>query len=87
MRVVYMHMRKVGRGRYECDVVPLCDHAANTEPGELTDTYARLLEDNIHEQPAYWLWTHKRWKRKVEYPPGFVDRLHPVPDDDRASHK
>ena len=87
MRVVYMHMRKVGRGRYECDVVPLCDYAANTEPGELTDTYARLLEDNIHEQPAYWLWTHKRWKRKVEYPPGFVDRLHPVPDDDRASHK
>ncbi len=83
MRVVYMHMSKVGRSRYVCRVVPLTDHAATTEPGQLTDTYARLLEDNIHEQPAYWLWTHKRWKRRVEYPEGFVDRLHP--GDDRPS--
>ena len=33
----------------------------------LTDLYARMLEDNIHENPALWLWSHKRWKHPVTF--------------------
>lgn len=33
---------------------------------ELTDLYARRLEEQIRQQPGYWLWTHKRWKRTKE---------------------
>lgn len=33
---------------------------------DLTDWYARLLEESIRRRPAYWLWTHKRWKRTKE---------------------
>ncbi|MBU3808757.1 MAG: acetyltransferase, partial [Candidatus Phocaeicola faecipullorum] len=33
---------------------------------ELTDRYAALLEEMIRREPAYWLWTHNRWKRTKE---------------------
>jgi KDO2-lipid IV(A) lauroyltransferase len=26
--------------------------------------HTRLLEADIRKEPANWLWTHKRWKRK-----------------------
>ncbi|MFY0644384.1 MAG: lysophospholipid acyltransferase family protein [Bacteroidia bacterium] len=29
---------------------------------EKVKSYARLLEQNIIEQPELWLWTHRRWK-------------------------
>lgn len=33
---------------------------------ELTDMYARMLEEMIQREPAYWLWSHNRWKRTKE---------------------
>lgn len=68
MRVVFMHIKKVKRSHYVCDVIPMCEHAAQTPQGSLTDMFAKMLEENIKEEPAYWLWTHKRWKRPVSYP-------------------
>jgi len=29
------------------------------------------LEDMIHEEPAYYLWTHKRWKHRNNVPKEF----------------
>src|SRR3989344_3798051 len=26
---------------------------------------ARLLEQRIQQEPHYWLWSHKRWKRTI----------------------
>jgi KDO2-lipid IV(A) lauroyltransferase len=43
-----------------------------TEPrGSITTHYVRMLEQRIIEEPAYWLWTHKRWKRPVTFPEGY----------------
>ena len=28
--------------------------------------YARMLEEMIQREPAYWLWSHNRWKRTKE---------------------
>ena len=62
---VYWHMSKTGRGRYHIDVTPM--EADLSREFALTDLYARLLEENIRENPALWLWSHKRWKHPVTF--------------------
>jgi len=37
-------------------------------PGELTQAYAGLLEQEILLDPCRWLWTHRRWKQSNEEP-------------------
>ena len=74
MRVLCIDVRKTGRGHYEADLVPLSEHAAQEKKGDITNRYARLLEDRINAEPDYWLWTHKRWKRKVEYPENYQEQ-------------
>jgi len=29
----------------------------------ITEAYMQLLEETIGHTPAYWLWSHNRWKR------------------------
>lgn len=74
MRVLCIDVRKTGRGHYEADLVLLSEHAAQETKGDITNRYARLLEDRINAEPSYWLWTHKRWKRKVEYPENYQEQ-------------
>ena len=33
-----------------------------TGEGEITEMFADYLEQTIRREPAYWLWSHKRWK-------------------------
>lgn len=66
--VVYFDMTKLHRGRYHLRIIPLADDASATAPDQLTAQYARLLEANIRRQPSIWLWSHRRWKRKVTLP-------------------
>lgn len=68
MRVGYFYVRKISRGHYDCTLVPIAEHAKQESKGAITRRYAELLEENIRECPSYWLWTHNRWKRPVEYP-------------------
>ncbi len=64
-RAAYFDVEKISRGHYRCTMVPMCEHGADTEPHQLTDRYIEILENRIQQAPAYWLWTHKRWKRPV----------------------
>jgi len=64
--VAYYKMNKEGRGRYLITVLPICNHPSELPEGGITSAYAKLLEENIYEQPEIWLWSHKRWKRDVE---------------------
>ncbi|MEO5107580.1 acetyltransferase, partial [Bacteroides ovatus] len=34
--------------------------------GEITEMFAHRLEQTIRREPAYWLWSHKRWKLNRE---------------------
>ncbi len=70
-RAAYFDVRKLRRGHYECTLVPLSDDCSAEPKGTITTRYARLLEQRIIEEPAYWLWTHKRWKRPVAFPEGY----------------
>lgn len=61
--VAYFHIIKVKRGYYEVKMVTLTHDPKNEPEGAIVKAYARALEENIKEQPAGWLWSHKRWKR------------------------
>jgi KDO2-lipid IV(A) lauroyltransferase len=60
--VVYMKMKRVERGRYEMSLIPICANASEHKPEDIMRKYYDLLEQEINETPANWLWSHKRWK-------------------------
>ena len=60
--VAYVHVESPKRGYYRARFELISDNPAATLPGDITLTYARLLEENIIQSPALWLWTHNRWK-------------------------
>ena len=60
--VVYMKMKRVERGRYEMTFIPICEDASKLLPETILRKYYDLLQDEINETPANWLWSHKRWK-------------------------
>lgn len=64
--VVYFDIQKIKRGYYNCDIIMLTEDASHTAENELTEKYVNLFEQTIVRDPAYWLWSHKRWKHKRE---------------------
>jgi KDO2-lipid IV(A) lauroyltransferase len=64
--VIYVDIQKVKRGLYELKLVLLTDNPASLPDGEITRLYAQHLEKSILQEPAYWLWSHRRWKHKRE---------------------
>ena len=62
--VFYAYITRGKRGCYRAQMKLLSASPQQTAEGEITLAYARLLEQNIKEQPALWLWTHNRWKWK-----------------------
>ena len=60
--VMYLKMQRMERGKYEMTLIPLCRNASESTPEEIMRKYYDLLEQEINETPANWLWTHKRWK-------------------------
>jgi KDO2-lipid IV(A) lauroyltransferase len=64
--VFYLKTTVIKRGYYEVECIPLCMEPALTAPNEITIAHVRMLESIIKEEPAYWLWSHRRWKHKPE---------------------
>lgn len=64
--VIYIYVSKPKRGYYEMEARILEKNPAQTRPGEITEKHTSWLEKQIEETPQYWLWTHKRWKRKMK---------------------
>lgn len=62
MGVSYIRWRRLSRGHYGLEFVPLTEHASETTPEEIMRRYHALLEEDLNEQPWNYLWTHKRWK-------------------------
>jgi len=60
--VVYYSMRKLRRGHYIIDLIPLSLDPAGTRKNEITERFYQTMEGIIRENPEYWLWTHRRWK-------------------------
>ena len=64
--VVYVDVKRVGRGRYECEYQVVTRDPSTMGEFELTDIYFKLMEQTINRAPQYWLWSHNRWKRTRE---------------------
>lgn len=62
--VLYYEVKKVKRGYYEIEIQELCENPMQMPEGGITLSYTLKLEELIRRQPEYWLWTHKRWKKK-----------------------
>jgi KDO2-lipid IV(A) lauroyltransferase len=62
--VFFIAMRRISRGHYEMAFEPLAQPDEKLPPGELTERYARRVEQQIREAPPDWPWSHKRWKLK-----------------------
>ena len=62
--VLFGRIKKTGRGYYETEFEIVSATPANTKPGEITEAITKLLEKDIIRHPEYWLWSHRRWKRK-----------------------
>lgn len=66
LSVVFVKVNKVARGYYEATFVPIADNPHDYENFDITEKYLREVEKQIYEAPEYYLWTHKRWKHRVE---------------------
>lgn len=62
--VFFTLMRKVKRGYYEIEFIPLIDNPAQLTHEEILLKYVRTMEKYIREAPEYYLWSHKRWKQQ-----------------------
>lgn len=60
--VVFASIRRVKRGYYELELSPLAEAPSTLPDGEITHRFAEQLESLIKEDPANWLWSHRRWK-------------------------
>lgn len=60
---VYLDVEKKGRGHYLMTFVEMTPRHDN-EPCPYTRLYMKMLERTIRRQPAFWLWTHRRWLYK-----------------------
>lgn len=62
--VLYADVKRMKRGYYETTFRRITDEPMQTPEFWITERFARLMEETILRDPAYWLWTHKRWKHK-----------------------
>ena len=60
--VYFQRIRKKGKFNYEVEYNLLSKEPASEPEGAILNAYITSLELLIHEDPANWLWSHKRWK-------------------------
>lgn len=64
--VFYCELIKNRRGYCKVVFDLVTEYPKTTAEGEITEIFARRLEQTIRREPAYWFWSHKRWKLKRE---------------------
>ena len=64
--VCYLDVKKVKRGFYEGKIKLITENPTETADFEITEKYIRLMEKTIRRNPAFYLWTHNRWKYKKQ---------------------
>ena len=62
--ILFVGMKRIKRGYYEVTFEMLKNLPISKEGHEVTDLFIKKLEGKIKEQPANWLWSHRRWKHK-----------------------
>lgn len=68
MAVVNYSIKKLKRGYFEVTFETITEHPNSFKDYEITDKYLAITERNIMNQPAYYLWSHKRFKHRDKVP-------------------
>lgn len=66
MDVYYLDVRRMKRGYYVAEYKRITTNPKEFDKFRLTSIYSSMLEETIKRAPAYWLWSHRRWKRTKE---------------------
>lgn len=66
LSVIFMKVTKTGRGYYEATIIPIADNPKEYDNFRITEIYLKEVEKQIYAAPEYYLWTHKRWKHRVQ---------------------
>ena len=64
MATVFLKVKKVKRGYYDATFTDIIKTPKDFDDFEITDMALKRVEEQIHEAPEYYLWTHKRWKHR-----------------------
>jgi len=62
MAVVYMQVERLKRGYYEVTFETLTETPKDYKDYEITDMFLEKTEKQIRTKPAYYFWTHNRFK-------------------------
>ncbi len=64
--VFYADIRMPSKGHYNVYFKPIAINSPDTKDGEITNSFASMLEENILLNPKLWLWSHNRFKWRRE---------------------
>jgi len=62
--VFFIDVKKEKRGHYVLEAKLLFEQPQLVTPRCITESYMNHIENAIDQQPATWLWSHRRWKNK-----------------------
>lgn len=60
--VLYLEVMSRLENNLELKFSTITNQPVQTKENEITQSFIRQLEESIYHKPAYWLWSHKRWK-------------------------
>ncbi|MFW9597599.1 MAG: lysophospholipid acyltransferase family protein [Paludibacter sp.] len=66
--VLFLSIDKSARGHYSYSIEVISMNPKDEPEGAITEKYIKRLEEDIQKKPELWLWTHDRWKHKIETP-------------------
>lgn len=70
--VVFAKVSKVKRGYYRTEFIPIALEGSKSKENEITNQFLKLTEEEIIQNPAYYLWTHRRWKHRDKVPEKYI---------------
>lgn len=79
--VVFVHFYRVKRGYYHFTSELFTMDPCSLPDGTITEQFVRYIERKLAENPANYLWSHRRWKHawKPEYADRWIAGGQPLP--------
>ena len=62
--VIYPKITERKHGYFTAEIIEITRDPNSLPFGAITEKFARIIEQQLRENPSDWLWTHKRWKHK-----------------------
>jgi Kdo2-lipid IVA lauroyltransferase/acyltransferase len=71
LNMAFAKTEKIKRGYYRCTFIKIEENLKDVPNYEISDRFMHMLQEQIKQEPAYYLWTHKRFKHRRNDPTGY----------------